>query len=727
MRCRTALLLFLVHVAAACDGEGAGEDAATDGGVADAGRDALVPSDGGDARDGSTDAGSPTVLELALRVEGNGTIGASPPDTGCGRSCVLEYAPGTEVTLTATPRANSRFVAWSGDCEGQSPSCTVTLTRPLSVGASFASEEEEVTLRVEASGDGMGVVRSAPPGLDCAPPCEASFPRGTRVSLVVAPAYRSTMDGWDEPGCGGACVLTLDADRTITARIDRHPFVRLSDVDRDPYLRLRDDGLAADFHLNGGARSIQSVAPGSGVFYFEARFSGVSRELHGFGIATAAAPVTMTWLGETDQSYGVEADGSLVHDGAWLGSIGRGHDRLGMVVDYRGTSPIVYVIALAADGVSSEVRDARELTSITAPVHIFVAGLKRDTDYVIEIEPGNDTTTHPFELDPRGALRALGLGSVASRLVLGFGDTYAGPRDTAPSLVVPGDRTVTAGGAVTLTASAIDAEDGDLSAQIEWELLSSPHYGGRARATGPTFSFTPSAIGLHPARARVRDHAGNVREATVRVRVPGPVVQHDPVRLVRDALSSPGAELSADGLRARWIDLGKYGLRANQALYGEFWYFEITRLVPPANQGGGLVAAGGNIAPYTWDDVPGSCSVNMLGGVWRDLIWQRDFPRAMASYTTVGFAVDYRGENPIVYVVADGEVVTELVLADVWIELHPMIYGNPTGLSASGEHDAEINFGASPFVNDPVAALGAYGADASALEVGWGDANTTPP
>ncbi|MCZ7684539.1 MAG: hypothetical protein M5U28_39535 [Sandaracinaceae bacterium] len=373
---------------------------------------------------------------------------------------------------------------------------------------------------------------------------------------------------------------------------------------------------------------------------------------------------------------------------------------------------------------SSEVRYVADLTWITAPLHILVAGSKRDPGYEIVIVPGNDTSIAPFLLDPDAALRARGLPSVADALLLGFGDTYASPSDEPPALSVPADRTVRAGELVTLTASAVDPEDGDLSATIEWELLSTPHYAGRVRAVGASFAFTPTAVGLHPARARVRDSVGHVREATVRVRVPGPVAQHDPVRLVRDARSAPTSELAPDGLSARWTDLGKYGLRANQSLYGEFWYFELTRLVAPVNQGGGLVIGEGNLAPYSWTDVPPSCSVNTQGSVWRDLIWQASLPAPASSYQTYGFAVDYRGEHPIIYVIVVGAVIAQLVLDDVWVEIHPMMYGNPTELSAPGEHDESINFGASPFAYDPIAALTAHGVDASALEVGWGDANT---
>jgi hypothetical protein len=279
---------------------------------------------------------------------------------------------------------------------------------------------------------------------------------------------------------------------------------------------------------------------------------------------------------------------------------------------------------------------------------------------------------------------------------------------------------------VTVSASASDPEDGDLGPLIEWELLSSPHYAGRITGAGETFTFTPTAIGVHPALARTRDHAGHVVEATVRVSVPGTVEQHDPVVLVHDTLSSHGAQLSPDALSARFTDPGKYGVRANQSLYGGLGYFEIRRVVGTVeNLGGGLVTGDGHIAPYDWYDIPGSCSINMEGGVWRDLIWQQNFPGPASTFRTFGFAVDYRGEHPIVYVVAEGEVISELLLDDVWVEIYPMIYGNPTD-TLPGAYDMRINFGATPFENDVLAALAAYGVDWTGFTPGWGDANTTP-
>ena len=97
-------------------------------------------------------------------------------------------------------------------------------------------------------------------------------------------------------------------------------------------------------------------------------------------------------------------------------------------------------------------------------------------------------------------------------------------------------------------------------------------------------------------------------------------------------------------------------MRGNQSLYGDFWYFEFERLIEPFNQGGGVVIGAGNLSPYSGKDTPPSMSVNTQGSIFRDLIWQHNFPRPDASYTHYGLAVDYRGEHPTVYVILGDEV-----------------------------------------------------------------------
>jgi hypothetical protein len=575
-----------------------------------------------------------------------------------------------------------------------------------------ACDGPSYTVHVEATGSGVARVRSEPPGLDCRLPCEAEFPAGSRVTVTIDPGYGSRMIRWaDLCGDGPQCdVMVTDGDVTLAVELDRvNDPVLLSETDRDPRITLRDDHLAASFYEGGAVRSDRALDPGSGVFYYEAHRLAEASGLYGFGVASERAPIEGSFeIGGTDQSFGVAGDGTMYSAGMWVGRVEGNPEHIGFVVDYRGASPTVYV--LAADGV----RHTQAL-AITEPLFIYLIGQRRSMEHEVEINPGNDIVNAPFTIDVDSVLRDGGHADVADELELGWGSSWAGEPDEAPVIEVPGDRSVRAGSLVTLDATAMDIEDGDLTDRIEWELLSSPHYAGRIRGTGPRFTFTADAVGIHPARARVRDDAGHVVEGIVHVRVDGPVARAVP-GLALDDHSGDGVEISSDGMSARWTGDGKNGVRATQSLYGEFWYFEIERLVGPANQGGGLVIGAGNLGPYSWADVPASMSINTSDGVYRNLIWHSNFPSAVESYESYGFAVDYRGEHPIVYVIAGGEVIDELLLDDVWVEIYPMIYGNPTGGSG---FDERVHLSA-PFAYDPRAALAAHGVDESALVVGWG-------
>src|SRR5690606_37908437 len=256
----------------------------------------------------------------------------------------------------------------------------------------------------------------------------------------LEPAYRTTAEGFSHDGCGASCTVSVDRDLTIAARFVHHPPFRLSETDRDPEVRLRDDGLAADFYIHGGVRSVQRIAPGSGAFYFEGRMRIDDRTVRGFGVATASAPLLDTYAGETDQGFGVHADGSIFHDGEWSGRVEGASAVFGLVVYYRSATPVVHVVA--PDGAGSRVAHSQPLESIGAPLHVFAAGSKRAPDFQLEINAGGDVENVPFALDPRAALRAADMAELAEVLVLGFGDSYEGPPDEAPILTTSADLVV---------------------------------------------------------------------------------------------------------------------------------------------------------------------------------------------------------------------------------------------------------------------------------------------
>ena len=84
---------------------------------------------GGGGGAGGGGGGTTTTYKISISLNGNGTVTASP--------AAQSYAPGTVVTLTATPKTGSPWVGWSGACSGTSNTCTLTMDANKSVTANF--------------------------------------------------------------------------------------------------------------------------------------------------------------------------------------------------------------------------------------------------------------------------------------------------------------------------------------------------------------------------------------------------------------------------------------------------------------------------------------------------------------------------------------------------------------------------------------------------------------
>jgi len=82
---------------------------------------------GGGATGGG--GGSTTTYKLTISKNGKGTVTANPT--------AASYAPGTVVTLTATPDPGSPWIGWGGACSGTATTCSVTMNANLSVVANF--------------------------------------------------------------------------------------------------------------------------------------------------------------------------------------------------------------------------------------------------------------------------------------------------------------------------------------------------------------------------------------------------------------------------------------------------------------------------------------------------------------------------------------------------------------------------------------------------------------
>jgi uncharacterized repeat protein (TIGR01451 family)/uncharacterized repeat protein (TIGR02543 family) len=154
-------------------------------------------------------------LTVSKSGTGSGTVTSSPSGINCGADCSEAYNHNTEVTLSAAAATGSTFSGWSGACSGTG-ACVVTMTEARSVTGNFTLKT--YTLTVGKSGTGSGTVTSSPSGINCGADCSEAYSYNTAVTLSAAAATGSTFSGWSGTCSGtGACSVTSDADKTVTA------------------------------------------------------------------------------------------------------------------------------------------------------------------------------------------------------------------------------------------------------------------------------------------------------------------------------------------------------------------------------------------------------------------------------------------------------------------------------------------------------------------------------
>lgn len=175
---------------------------------------------------GSRSATATFVLDRVLTVskngDGSGTVTSDPAGLDCGSTCSKDFAPGTQVTLTATAAAGSTFTGWSGDCAGAGTTCQLPMDSDRSATATFRADPD---LTVSTTGTGSGTVTSDPAGVSCGSTCSFAFAFGASVTLTAAAADGSTFTGWsgDCSGTATTCGLPMTAAHTATATFAANP------------------------------------------------------------------------------------------------------------------------------------------------------------------------------------------------------------------------------------------------------------------------------------------------------------------------------------------------------------------------------------------------------------------------------------------------------------------------------------------------------------------------
>ena len=134
------------------------------------------------------------------------TVTPNPPNGGT----VLpeggtSHKPDTTVRIFASPAEGYQFSEWTGDCTG-SGDCVVTMDDDKSVTANFV---RVFTLTAQANPAGDGTV---------SPDNATSHTAGSQVTIVANPADGYQLSEWRGDCTGrGACVVTMDADKSVTA------------------------------------------------------------------------------------------------------------------------------------------------------------------------------------------------------------------------------------------------------------------------------------------------------------------------------------------------------------------------------------------------------------------------------------------------------------------------------------------------------------------------------
>ena len=226
------------------------------------------------------------------------------------------------------------------------------------------------------------------------------------------------------------------------------------------------------------------------------------------------------------------------------------------------------------------------------------------------------------------------------------------------------------------------------------------------------------------------------------------------VRLHIEAATSRGVSLSEDGLNAVFtFDVNllctsqgftaeqclKRAVRANTPIqHGEFRYFETLRLLPLTsavgpNMGQGVISGTtSQLDPYCCTALltpdirtPPSMSVNSQFGIWNSLVSVGNHSVEQPFF--IGFAVDYRGVDPQVYVVMPDAAGTGTVVSDAitvvglaGASVYPFVYGNP---QLDWAEATQINFGLRRFhysTGEIARLLGAKGVSTTSFRPGVG-------
>lgn len=118
-------------------------------------------------------------LNVTIPDDAPGAVTSDPGGINCGDSCAYSFSIGSSVTLTAVPEPGFELESWSGECTGDSSTCTVTLAQSASTVATFrpagvftnppANQNGTPTPTPEPSSTGSPAAEAQTPSVEASP------------------------------------------------------------------------------------------------------------------------------------------------------------------------------------------------------------------------------------------------------------------------------------------------------------------------------------------------------------------------------------------------------------------------------------------------------------------------------------------------------------------------------------------------------------------------------
>jgi hypothetical protein len=186
-------------------------------------------------------------LTLTLAGPGFGSVSLSNGFTctlaegESSRECITFVDVSRTLTLTATPGAGQTFASYSGLCASSSAVCSVIVTGPSSITATFGLATGTVLVAPSSLSTGNGFVYTSGEEIDCAmigtatgsqSVCSWTVPTGTQVTLTASAASGSSFVEWGDAcasaGSNSTCTVTATGNVTVTARFALIPTVTVS-------------------------------------------------------------------------------------------------------------------------------------------------------------------------------------------------------------------------------------------------------------------------------------------------------------------------------------------------------------------------------------------------------------------------------------------------------------------------------------------------------------------